>query len=493
MAASKLAGVLHLRDADARAEVGRLDEHRTAERALAARRDRRRGRAPSRARSTTAVVADRQAVRGEDDLHHRLVHADGRGEHAGADVGHVGELQQALDRAVLAVGPVQDREDDVEVHACDDRARPSSSRAGGARSMDRIVSSLGRATRWTSRPARGGRAASSRACSMTSAADIALGGRVGERPAAVLLDADRHRLVALAIEVREDRRGRGQRHLVLARPAAVDDADAKTFHERNRRQSADVGDCRNSRVAFFSARAGFGFRVTHRDGARPARRAATRRTGRSRRRCSCRSARAAPSRACTPRDLAELGARDHPRQHLSPLSASGRRADRARRRPAPLHRLGRADPDRQRRLSGLQPRRRCRLTEEGARVPLASRRLAAPADAGVGRGHPGAARRRHRHGARRVHRARRHRRGAARASMERTARWARARARPALQLRGRRGRRRRAVTNPGRRSSASSRAASYPSSATESARGDDRRSASRATPSAGSASASRST
>src|SRR5688572_8897534 len=50
------------------------------------------------------------------------VHADRRGQHAAADVGQVGELEQALDGAVLAVGTVQDREDDVEAHALDDGA-----------------------------------------------------------------------------------------------------------------------------------------------------------------------------------------------------------------------------------------------------------------------------------------------------------------------------------------------------------------------------------
>ena len=44
-----------------------------------------------------------------------LVHADRGGEHAGADVADVGELEQALDRAVLAERAVQDREDDVDL------------------------------------------------------------------------------------------------------------------------------------------------------------------------------------------------------------------------------------------------------------------------------------------------------------------------------------------------------------------------------------------
>ena len=49
---------------------------------------------------------------------------------------------------------------------------------------------------------------------------------------------------------------------------------------------------------------------------------------------------------------------DHPRQHLSPRAAARRRAHRRAGRPASLHGLGRPDPHRQRRLPGLQPRRR---------------------------------------------------------------------------------------------------------------------------------------
>ena len=66
------------------------------------------------------VVADRQPARGEHQFHRRLVHADGRGEHAGADVGDVRELEQALHGAVLAVRPVQHREHDIEREARDD-------------------------------------------------------------------------------------------------------------------------------------------------------------------------------------------------------------------------------------------------------------------------------------------------------------------------------------------------------------------------------------
>ena len=59
----------------------------------------------------------RQAGGGEELLHDVLVHGGGGAEDAGADVGDVGELEEALDGAVLAEGAVEDGEDDVDVLA----------------------------------------------------------------------------------------------------------------------------------------------------------------------------------------------------------------------------------------------------------------------------------------------------------------------------------------------------------------------------------------
>jgi len=73
----------------------------------------------------------------EDDLHHALVHADRRGQHAAADVGQVGELEQALHRAVLAVGAVQHRKDDVE-------AQPRHERLAAALLLDRRRAAIDR-------------------------------------------------------------------------------------------------------------------------------------------------------------------------------------------------------------------------------------------------------------------------------------------------------------------------------------------------------------
>ena len=53
---------------------------------------------------------------------------------------------------------------------------------------------------------------------------------VGQHPAPVFFDLDRDSLVACGIEVLEDGRGRGERHLVFARAAAVDDPNAELSH-----------------------------------------------------------------------------------------------------------------------------------------------------------------------------------------------------------------------------------------------------------------------
>ena len=51
----------------------------------------------------------------EERLHDVFVHARGRTQHARANVGDVGQFKQALNRAVLAEGSMQYREDHVHV------------------------------------------------------------------------------------------------------------------------------------------------------------------------------------------------------------------------------------------------------------------------------------------------------------------------------------------------------------------------------------------
>ena len=132
------------------------------------------------------VVADRQALRGEHELHRRLVHADGRRQHAGADVRDVRELEQALHRAVFAVraraAPGTRR-----------RARGPRRRAAEAVAIDgdeRVAAGMRDQVRFE------------RGCFGGSCASRLnhVGGRderrrpLGQRPAAVLLDADRRPL-----------------------------------------------------------------------------------------------------------------------------------------------------------------------------------------------------------------------------------------------------------------------------------------------------------
>ena len=121
------------------------------------------------------------------------------------------------------------------------------------------------------------------------------------------------------------------------------------------------------------------------------RRAAARAAGRcvsltasSRRRRSCRSARAATVKALDAARPARARRADHSREHVPSLAAPRARDDRRRRRPAPLHGLGSADPHRQRRLPGLQPgvaaharrRRRHAFARTSTEARTASRRRA---------------------------------------------------------------------------------------------------------------------
>ncbi len=61
----------------------------------------------------------RQTGGRERALHHHLVHRDRRADDARPHVRQVGQLEQALHGAVLAVGAVQQREHDVDVERAD--------------------------------------------------------------------------------------------------------------------------------------------------------------------------------------------------------------------------------------------------------------------------------------------------------------------------------------------------------------------------------------
>ena len=99
-------GAGHLGHADGRSEIGGLDEDRKAQRVDRLFHDlgrpRGAGHQAPRRHGKSMVV--------EDGLGDALVHADGRREDAGTDVGHVERFEMALDHAVLTERPVQRRE-----------------------------------------------------------------------------------------------------------------------------------------------------------------------------------------------------------------------------------------------------------------------------------------------------------------------------------------------------------------------------------------------
>ncbi len=108
----ELPGIVGLRDAHRRAERRGLHEDREAEPCDP-------GRDPFRILLPLGLAdrvprAHRQPGGREQHLLDRLVHADRRAEHAGPHVRHVGELEHALHRAVLAHRAVQDGQHHVD-------------------------------------------------------------------------------------------------------------------------------------------------------------------------------------------------------------------------------------------------------------------------------------------------------------------------------------------------------------------------------------------
>ena len=138
-----------------------------------------------------------------------LVHADRGAEHARADVGDAGELERALDGAVLAVGAVQHRKD----HVVDGHRFQLAARARDQRFLHR-----------------------DRGCAGVEPDVAGIAGRRLQRPlrlavpAPVFVDADQHRLEPLPVDRREHVARRQQRDLVLRRTAAEQDDDARLLH-----------------------------------------------------------------------------------------------------------------------------------------------------------------------------------------------------------------------------------------------------------------------
>ncbi len=167
----ELRGFVDPRDPDARPEPRRLDEHRQSQCA-------RTGEVHLPAHRRVAHLRDPDV--GHQVLEQHLVHAQGRGEHAGADIRDVEGFEQPLERAVLAERAMQDWEHDV------DARQPASRR-------ERELVAVG-------------------------------------PPHPVASDLDLDRLVPSLAQALADRRRGRERHLVLRGAAAAEDSDAQGAH-----------------------------------------------------------------------------------------------------------------------------------------------------------------------------------------------------------------------------------------------------------------------
>ena len=121
------------------------------------------------------------------------------------------------------------------------------------------------------------------------------------------------------------------------------------------------------------------------------------------RRRSCRWGPAARSRRCRPGTLAEVSSQIILCNTYHLFIRPGRRRHPRPRRPALVHGLAGADPHRQRRLPGAEPRRHAQDHRGGGVVPVPSRRLVAFPEPGEGGSHPAGAGGGRGHGAGRVH------------------------------------------------------------------------------------------
>ena len=198
-----------------RIRPARLDEHGEAQRAGDLLED-PPALGPPAAGRDEHVRGDVDPGRLEDDLHVVLVHAGGRCEDAAADVGHAGHLEHALERPVLAEGPVQQGED--HVHGPQRRERPVVAPARGEqgavlpRQLDEHLL-----------VARGHLAREARGLQPIRIPD-------SRNPRPVPADADGENLVSVRIHRPHDGRGGQAGHRVFAGHSAVDEGNAHLRH-----------------------------------------------------------------------------------------------------------------------------------------------------------------------------------------------------------------------------------------------------------------------
>ena len=130
---------MRLADAHRRAQIRRLHKDRVLERRLDLRDGLARRALPLRPQQRD-VLHDGQPGLGKEPLHHVLVHARRRAQHARADIGDPRQLEEPLDRSILAKGSVQHGKDHVQRLAAQRRVAVQSRRAAvNQRGSRRIV------------------------------------------------------------------------------------------------------------------------------------------------------------------------------------------------------------------------------------------------------------------------------------------------------------------------------------------------------------------
>jgi hypothetical protein len=146
-------------------------------------------------------------------LAHVLVHANGRAEHVSADEGDVGHAQQALQAAVLALGAVDDGEDHVDVVEQLPATGFHQLPLGLAGHHGQLaVGAIERDQR------------------RVLLVEQVVGGVV-QVPAAVLVDADQHRLEPRAVQGIDYVLRRLQRYLMLRRTPTENHPDTQLAHD----------------------------------------------------------------------------------------------------------------------------------------------------------------------------------------------------------------------------------------------------------------------
>ena len=187
-----------------------------------------------------------QSSRAEQRLHNVFIHARGRTEDAGANVGDVGQFEQTLNRPIFAEGSVQHGEDNIYVNGaigCSTergtiglKGRQSSivprrfrkhyhrlARGQQRRSRSRLRIARAKLRRLCGTDTPFG-SAQDRLIRMPFALQQSLG-VFRREPAAVFRNADRDHFVFRFIHCVQNRRRRQQRHFMLAAASAKEDAN----------------------------------------------------------------------------------------------------------------------------------------------------------------------------------------------------------------------------------------------------------------------------